>query len=85
MSASNKLYKIRCIGEYPGFTIGDEYLGNIGYGPFGEVGMHTLDDDGDSRTLNLDNTQDFEYIPPVTCSVIDDFLAEQEDEDDDDD
>lgn len=83
MSASNKPYKIRCKGEYPGFTIGCEYLGHIGYGYCGEVGMHTLDDDGDSRTLNLDNTQDFEYIPPVTCCVIDDFLAEHEDEEDD--
>lgn len=83
MSASNKLYKIRCKRDYPGFTIGCEYLGHIGYGYCGEVGMHTLDDDGDSRTLNLDNTQDFEYIPPVTCCVIDDFLAEHEGGDDD--
>lgn len=52
MSASNKLYKIRCKRDYPGFTIGCEYLGHIGYGYCGEVGMHTLDDDGDSRTLN---------------------------------
>ena len=83
MSASNKLYKIRCKRDYPGFTIGCEYLGHIGYGYCGEVGMHTLDDDGDSRTLNIDNTQDFEYIPPVTCCVIDDFLAEHGGGDDD--
>lgn len=84
MSASNKLYKVRCKGEYPGFTIGCEYLGHIGYGPFGELGMNTMDDDGDSRTLDLDS-DDFEYIPPVTYRVVDDFLAEHEDEDDDDD
>lgn len=83
MVASNRLYKIRCIGEYPGFTVGDEYLGHLGYGPLGEVGMNTIDDDGDRRTLDLDNTHDFKYIPPVTCRVVDDFLAEQEDEDDD--
>ncbi|EOW9818562.1 hypothetical protein ACO2A7_001071 [Escherichia coli] len=46
--------------------------------------MNTLDDDGDSRTLDLDNIQDFEYIPPVTCCVLDDFLAEHENEGDDD-
>ena len=83
MSASNKLYKVRCKGEYPGFTIGCEYLGHIGYGPFGELGMNTMDDDGDSRTLDLDS-DDFEYIPPVTYRAVDDFLAEHEDEDDDD-
>lgn len=44
MSASNKLYKIRCKGEYPGFTIGCEYLGHIGYGPFGESVMIRPDD-----------------------------------------
>ncbi len=42
MSASSKLYKIRCKGEYPGFTTGCEYLGHIGYGPFGELGMMRL-------------------------------------------
>ena len=83
MSASNKPYKILCKGEYPCFTVGCEYLGHIGYGPLGEVGMNTIDDDGDRRTLDLDNTQDFKYIPPVTCRAIDDFLAEHEDEDDD--
>ncbi|HFI6096758.1 TPA: hypothetical protein ACGSGH_000883 [Escherichia coli] len=44
--------------------------------------MNTMDDDGDSRTFDLDS-DDFEYIPPVTCRAVDDFLAEQEDEDDD--
>ncbi len=83
LSASSKLYKIRCKGEYPGFTTGCEYLGHIGYGPFGELGMNTLDDDGDSRTLDLDS-DDFEYIPPVTYRVVDEFLAEHEDGDDDD-
>lgn len=83
MSASNKVYKIRCKSEYPGFTIGCEYMGNIGYGPFGELVVNTLDDDGDSRTLDLDS-DDFEYIPPVTYRVVDEFLAEHEDEDDDD-
>lgn len=82
MSASNKPYKIRCKGEYPGFTTGREYLGHMGYGPFGELGMNTIGDDGDNRTLDLDS-DDFEYIPPVTYRVVDDFLAEQEDEDDD--
>lgn len=82
MSASNKMYKVRCKGEYPGFTIGCEYLGHIGYGPFGELGMNTMDDDGDSRTLDFDS-DDFEYIPPVTCRVVDEFLAEHEDDEDD--
>ncbi|HBA7191934.1 TPA: hypothetical protein J1X13_002497 [Escherichia coli] len=82
MSASNKPYKIRCKGEYLGFTTGREYLGHIGYGPFGEMGMNTIDDEGDSRTLDLD-TDDFEYIPPVTYSAVDEFLTEQEDEDND--
>ncbi|EOJ4897755.1 TPA: hypothetical protein ACH0UV_001759 [Escherichia coli] len=44
--------------------------------------MNTIDDDGDSRTLDLD-TDDFEYIPPVTYRAVDEFLTEQEDEDDD--
>lgn len=83
MSASNRPYKIRCKNKYIGFTPGCEYLGHIGYGPFGNLGMITIDDDGDSRTLDLD-TDDFEYIPPVTYRAVDDFLAEQEDEDDDD-
>ncbi len=82
MSASNKPYKIRCKGSYDGFTTGCEYLGHIGHGPFGELGMNTIDDDGDSRTLDLD-TDDFEYIPPVTYHAVDEFLTEQEDEDDD--
>ncbi len=82
MSASNRPYKIRCKGEYPGFTTGREYLGHIGYGHFGELGMNTIDDDGDSRTLDLDS-DDFEYIPPVTYRDVDDFLAEHDDEDDD--
>ncbi|WP_096978482.1 hypothetical protein [Escherichia coli] len=84
MSASNKPYKIRCKEKYDGFTPGCEYLGCIGYGPFGNLGMNTIDDDGDSRTLDLD-TDDFEYIPPVTYHAVDEFLAEQEDEEDDDD
>ncbi|EPA8192321.1 hypothetical protein ACQ67K_001756 [Escherichia coli] len=46
--------------------------------------MNTLDDDGDSRTLDLDS-DDFEYIPPVTFRVVDEFLAEHEEEDEDDD
>ncbi len=46
--------------------------------------MNTLDDDGDSRTLDIDS-DDFEYIPPITYRDVDDFLAEHEDEDDDDD
>lgn len=83
MSASNKVYKIRCKGEYHGFTTGGEYLGHIGYGPFGELGMNTMGDDGDSRTLDLDS-DDFEYIPPVTYRDVDDFLAEQEDDEEDD-
>ena len=83
MSASSKLYKIRCKGEYPSFTIGCEYMGHIGYGHFGELGMNTMDDDGDSRTLDLDS-DDFEYIPPVTYRDVDDFLAEQEDDEEDD-
>lgn len=82
MSASNKTYKIRCKSEYDGFTTGREYIGHIGYGPFGELGMNTIDDDGDSRTLDLDS-DDFEYIPPVTYRVIDEFLAEHEDDEDD--
>ncbi|KEN71011.1 hypothetical protein AC84_1557 [Escherichia coli 1-392-07_S4_C1] len=45
--------------------------------------MSTLDDDGDSRTLDLDS-DDFEYIPPVTYRDVDDFLAEQEDDEEDD-
>ncbi|XTH79486.1 hypothetical protein ACNF1F_19515 [Escherichia coli] len=45
--------------------------------------MNTIDDDGDSRTLDLD-TGDFEYIPPVTYCSVDDFLAEQEDDEEDD-
>ncbi|HFG3739739.1 TPA: hypothetical protein ACGGN1_000828 [Escherichia coli] len=57
-------------------------MGHIGYGPFGELGMNTLDDDGDRRTLDLDS-DDFEYIPPVTCRVVDEFLAEHEDDEDD--
>ncbi|HHI6044934.1 hypothetical protein SNA62_14330 [Escherichia coli] len=44
--------------------------------------MNTLDDDGDSRTLDLDS-DDFEYIPPVTYRVVDEFLAEHEDDEDD--
>nr|UWI12075.1 MAG: hypothetical protein [Bacteriophage sp.] len=72
-----------CKGEYPGFTIGHEYLGHIGCGHFGELGMNTLDDDGDRRTLDLDS-DDFEYIPPVTYRVVDEFMAEHEDGDDDD-
>ncbi|WP_235219231.1 hypothetical protein [Escherichia coli] len=44
--------------------------------------MNTIDDDGDSRNIDLDS-DDFEYIPPVTYSAVDEFLAEQEDEDDD--
>lgn len=83
MSASNKPYKIRCKCEYHGFTTGCEYLGHIGYGPFGELGMNTMDDDGDSRTLDLDSDY-FEYIPPVTYRDVDDFLAEQEDDEEDD-
>lgn len=82
LSASSKLYKIRCKGEYPGFTTGHEYFGCIGYGHFGELGMNTLDDDGDSRTLDLDS-DDFEYTPPVTYRVVDEFLAEHEDDEDD--
>lgn len=82
MSASNKPYKIRCKGEYPGFSTYREYLGYIGYGPFGELGMKTIDDNGDSRTLDLDS-DDFEYIPPVTYRVVDKFLAEHEDDEDD--
>lgn len=82
MSASNKPYKIRCKGEYPGFTTGCEYLGRIGCGPFGELGMNTLDDDGDGRTLDLDS-DDFEYIPQITYRVVDEFLAEHEDDEDD--
>lgn len=82
MSGLYKMYKIRCNGEYPGFTTGCEYLGHIGYGPFGNLGMNTIDDEGDSRTLDLD-TDDFEYIPPVAYRAVDDFLAEQEDEEDD--
>lgn len=84
MSASNKTHKIRCKNEYIGFTPGCEYLGHIGYGPFGNLGVNTIDDDGDSRTLDLD-TDDFEYIPPVTYRAVDEFLAEQEDGDDEDD
>ncbi|EPB2696688.1 hypothetical protein ACRDO3_000226 [Escherichia coli] len=57
-------------------------MGHIGYGPFGELGMNTIDDDGDSRTLDLDS-DDFEYIPPVTYRVVDEFLAEHEDDEDD--
>ena len=83
MSASNKLDKVRCKGEYPGVTVGCEYLGQIGYGPFGELGMNTMDDDSDSRTLDLDS-DDFEYVPPVTYRVVDDFLAEHEDDEEDD-
>lgn len=45
--------------------------------------QYIKDEHGDSRTLDLDS-DDFEYIPPVTYRVVDDFLAEQEDEDDDD-
>nr|DAG41696.1 MAG TPA: hypothetical protein [Caudoviricetes sp.] len=56
----------------------------MGYGPFGELGMNAIDDDGDNRTLDLDS-DDFEYIPPVTYRVVDEFMAEQEDEDDEDD
>ncbi|WHF61687.1 hypothetical protein [Escherichia coli] len=55
----------------------------MGYGPFGELGMNTLDDDGDSRTLDP-YSDDFEYIPPVTYRVVDEFLAEHEDGEDDD-
>ncbi|EPB6705746.1 hypothetical protein ACRRGD_001971 [Escherichia coli] len=76
------VYKIRCKGSYDGFTTGSEYLGHIGYGPFGNLGMNTIDDDGDERTLELDS-DDFEYIPPVTHYAVDCFLDEQEDEDDD--
>lgn len=82
MSGLYKMYKIRCKGEYLGFTTGCEYLGHIGYGPFGELGMNTIDDEGDSRTLDLDS-DDFEYIPPVTYRVVDEFLAEHEDDEDD--
>ncbi|HHG0935392.1 TPA: hypothetical protein ACPUIB_003788 [Escherichia coli] len=46
--------------------------------------MNTIDDDGDNRTLDLDS-DDFEYIPPVTYRAVDEILAEQEDEDDEDD
>ncbi len=83
LSVLGKIYKIRCKGEYLGFTIGREYIGYIGYGPFGELGMNTLDDDGDSRTLDP-YSDDFEYIPPVTYRDVDDFLAEQEDDEEDD-
>lgn len=41
-----------------------------------------MDDDGDSRTLDLDS-DDFEYIPPITYRDVDDFMAEHDDEDDD--
>lgn len=54
----------------------------VGYGPFGNLGMNTIDDDCDKRTLDLDS-DDFEYIPPVTYSAVDDFLAEQDDDEDD--
>lgn len=37
--------------------------------------------DGDSRTLDLDS-DDFEYIPPITYRDVDDFMAEHDDEDD---
>ncbi|MCV2895954.1 hypothetical protein OHE94_04935 [Escherichia coli] len=77
-----RAYKIRCKGSYDGFTPGCEYLGHIGYGPFGNLGMNTIDDDCDKRTLDLDS-DDFEYIPPVTYSAVDDFLAEQDDDEDD--
>lgn len=84
MSASNKPYKIRCKNKYIGFTPGCEYLGHIGYGHFGNLGMITIDDDGDSRMLDLDTDDDFEYIPPVTSRAVDEFLAEQEDDEEDD-
>lgn len=76
-----RAYKIRCKGSYDGFTPGCEYLGHIGYGLFGELGMNTIDDDGDNRTLDLDS-DDFEYIPPITYRDVDDFMAEHDDEDD---
>ncbi|ELH9086313.1 hypothetical protein RO179_000757 [Escherichia coli] len=77
------MYKIRCKGSYIGFTRGSEYLGHIGYGPFGNLGMNTIDDDGERRTLDLDSDY-FEYIPPVTHYAVDSFLDEQEDDEDDD-
>ncbi|HCP2531737.1 TPA: hypothetical protein OC315_001966 [Escherichia coli] len=83
MSGLHKMYKIRCKGDHPGFSTYREYLGHIGYGPFGELGMITIDDAGDIRTLDLDS-DDFEYIPPVTYRAVDEFLAEQEDDEEDD-
>ena len=47
-----------------------------------ETDLVVIDEDGDSRNIDLDS-DDFEYIPPVTYSGVDEFLAEQEDEDDD--
>ncbi|EET2567596.1 hypothetical protein ACUUKW_001609 [Escherichia coli] len=59
----------------------EERLGQFAGQP-GACFRVATDDDGDSRTLDLDS-DDFEYIPPVTYRVVDEFLAEHEDDEDD--
>ncbi|EJY0670454.1 hypothetical protein OE858_001029 [Escherichia coli] len=75
----------RCVySDTACFTVGELYSVDLLNGCKRGAGCiyYVKDNDGDSRTLDLDS-DDFEYIPPVTYRDVDDFLVEQEDEDDD--
>ncbi|HBD5276076.1 TPA: hypothetical protein KKL06_000434 [Escherichia coli] len=46
--------------------------------------QYIYDEDGDPWFFYNDlDTDDFEYIPPITYRDVDDFMAEHDDEDDD--
>lgn len=51
--------KLQCIGEYIGFTVGEEYKVHTGSDTvFGYDCYHVIDDDGEMRSIDLE-TEDF--------------------------
>lgn len=51
--------KLQCIGEYIGFTVGEEYQAHTGSDPvFGYDCYIVIDDDDEMRSIDLE-TEDF--------------------------
>lgn len=50
--------KLKCIGEYPGFTVGNMYNATIGMDHTFGYECYVVIDDGDSRSIDFE-TEDF--------------------------
>lgn len=56
---ANKKMRIKCIGEYHGFTVGEFYEATIGVDSIFEYECYVVqDDDGDVRSIDFES-EDF--------------------------